>query len=135
MASGFYSSSRLVMAKVSANNDESLGKSNVVEFPNIIYNESMVYKNGVFLIQDPGYYEVTINFHQRLDLGFYPGLDAELIVNSKHGFVYGRVNPKGSLNMSTIVKLNVYDNVNVKIRNGVTSKWGDANNFSIRKID
>ena len=129
-ASGFSSSSRLVMAKVS-NNGKSLGTSHVVQFPHIVYKESMIYINGEFLIMDPGYYEVSINFYSVLT----SGLAADLMVNNRWGFVFGEILGKGTLNMSTIVKLNKYDYVHVRIKKGKTSIWGDANNFSIRKID
>ena len=127
---GLSSSSGLVLAKVSANGQQ-ISKSYIVNFEAIPYNESMIYKNGIFLILDPGYYEVKINFYSIVNTVF----DADLLVNNKHGYVYGRRNSKGSLNMSTIVKLNKYDSVFVRIKNGITSKWGDANNFSIRKIN
>ena len=118
------------MAKVAANG-KSLGKSNIVDFENIIYCESMSYLNGVFTIQKPGFYEVSINF----DSLWYSGLQVDLLVNNLGGFLFGERTGNGSLNMSTIVKLNYNDKVNVRIRKGKTTTYQDANNFSIRKID
>ena len=117
------------MAKVAANG-KSLGKSNVVKFPSEIYMESMIYKNGEFNIQYPGYYEVSINFRS-----VRRSFQAELMINNKTGFLFGEKNGKGSMNMSTIVKLEVNDKVHVRIRNGKTSRFPGGNNFSIRKID
>ena len=91
----------------------------------------MIYRNGEFTIQYPGYYEVSINFVSIKS----SGLKAELMINNKNGFLGGEVTGKGSLNMSTIVKLDVDDKVHVRIRKGKTSRFSGANNFSIRKID
>ena len=127
------------MAKVSVDGKR-IGVTNIVEFPKIIYppnqgseinSESLVYRNGVFTIKVPGYYEVNINFYSTHS----GGLQAELLINNRNGFLFGGRAGRASLNMSTIVKLNYGDHVNVKIRRGRSSTYADANNFSIRKID
>ena len=49
------------MAKVGPGDaGQVVGAGNVINFKSVIYNESIGYYNGVFLIFYPGYYEVTI---------------------------------------------------------------------------
>ena len=84
--------------------------------------------NGVFLIFDPGYYQITITL-----LDESTRLEADIMVNNIHGNGFARANG-GSLYLSTIVKLELYDSVNVRIRTGTTNRYGDANHFEIHKI-
>ena len=56
------------------------------------------------------------------------------MVNNKHGNGFGR-SIGGTLNMMSIVKLELYDSVNVRIRTGKTTTSWDANNFQMQKIN
>ena len=116
------------MAKVAGN---SLNASETVDFRKIKFIESKIYRNGDFFIQYPRYSEVSINFYSY----WRSGLKADLMINNRNGFLFRERTGKGSLNMSTIVKLDAYDKVHVRIRNGQTSKYSDANFFTNRKID
>ena len=88
----------------------------------------MQYTNGVFLVFDPGYYQITITL-----LNESTRVDADIMVNNIHGNGFGLSNG-GSLYVSSIVKLELYDSVNVRIRTGTTTRHGDANPFEIQKI-
>ena len=79
------------------------------------------------MILQPGYYQVIVN------LGEDPnGIEADIMVNNLHGNGFGR---GGSVNMASIVKLDLYDSVNIRIRKGTTGKYDDQNNFQIQKIN
>ena len=123
--------SRYLLAKVVNDGKAGLGAGNPVDFPSIKFNEGMHYTNGVFLIFDPGYYQVTVNL---LPLTGTGTIEADIMVNNKHGNGFGKGTDAG-LNMSSIVKLELYDSVNVRIRKGTTDLYQDANNFQIQKIN
>ena len=123
-------SNNLPMAKVGT--DDLLPAGNPINFKSVIFNESMTYKNGVFLILDPGYYEVILNL---LPLNDQTDLSVDIMVNNrKDSFGYAKATNGASLNMSSIVKLELYDTVHIRIRDGTAHRYYDANNFQIRKI-
>ena len=129
----FYTSAstnyRYLLAKVCSG--EVLYPGNPINFKSVYFNEGMQYTNGVFLIFDPGYYQVTIHFtpaNKETDI------EAEILINNLNGHVYGKGTNGGTLNISSIVKLELYDSVNVKIRYGTTTPFHDANHFVIQKI-
>ena len=117
------------MAKVGNDGKTGLNAGNPINFKLVKLNEGMEYNNGVFLILQPGYYQVIVN------LGDHSGnynIEADIMVNNIHGNGFGR---GGSVNMASIVKLDLYDSVNVRIRKGTTGKYDDQNNFQIQKIN
>ena len=124
------STPRYVLAKVGSDNQNPLLTADIVNFKKTMFIESMVYKNGIFFIVHPGYYEVTINLQPSTAI-----FEADMIVSGRKLGLYGRVVSQDSLNMSTILKLELYDIVHLRIRNGQTTIWFDANNFQIRKIN
>ena len=95
-----------------------------------MFNEGMQYNNGVFLILEPGYYQVVVNL---LPSNSDTDIQADIMVNNKHGNGFAR-SIGGSLNMVSIAKLELFDSVNVRIRAGKTTTSWDANNFQIQKI-
>lgn len=117
-----------MLAKVTNDDKGGLTPGNPVNFKSVRFNEGMQYTNGVFLIFDPGYYQITITL-----LDESTRLEADIMVNNIHGNGFARANG-GSLYVSTIVKLELYDSVNVRIRTGTTTRHGDANHFEIQKI-
>ena len=125
-----HSTPRYVLAKVGSDNQNPLLTADIVNFKKTMFIESMVYKNGIFFIVHPGYYEVTINLQPSTAI-----FEADMIVSGRKLGLYGRVVSQDSLNMSTILKLELYDIVHLRIRNGQTTIWFDANNFQIRKIN
>ena len=121
---------RYLMAKVASGGV--LNPGNPIIFKSVYFNEGMQYTNGVFLILDPGYYRVTIHLTQEdraKDIG------ADIMINNLNGHIYGLGTNGGTLHMSSIVKLELYDSVNVKIRYGITTGHSDANQFLIEKIN
>ena len=105
---------------------------NVINFKSVIYNESIGYCNGVFLIFYPGYYEVTITLLNDWDYN----LAAYLLVNNERGPMYGQVEGKyQTLSISTIVKLDLYDTVSFGIANGKITGGNEGNHFAIRKVN
>ena len=98
-------------------------------FPNILLNEGMHYTKGVFLIFEPGYYQVTLNL-----LSWTGSVEADIMVNNAHGYGYGKSATGGTLHMSPIVKLEKFDSVSIRMRSGTTSQFYDANYFQIQKI-
>ena len=99
-------------------------------FPNILLNEGMHYTKGVFLIFDPGYYEVTFNL-----LTSSGSVEADIMKNNVHGHGYGKSAVcGGTLHVSAIVKLEKFDSVSIRIRSGTTTQYYDANYFQIQKI-
>ena len=88
----------------------------------------MVYANGVFLILDPGYYEISLSLLSKSNLR------AEVLVNNRKGHGFGHANNGELVSFSTILKLADFDSVHVRIRSGKTGKWRDANHFQIRRI-
>ena len=102
-----------------------------VNFGHVWFNEGMEYKNGVFLIRKPGYYQVGVNLTPagRGDIGAY------IMVNGKHGNGYAKGSNGSSLSMVSIVKLELYDSIYVRIFEGITSTAMDANTFQIAKIN
>ena len=120
---------RYLLAKVCSG--EVLYPGNPINFKSVYFNEGMQYTNGVFLIFDPGYYQVTIHLtpvNKETDIG------AEILINNLNSHLYGQGTNGGTLNISSIVKLELYDSVNVKIRYGTTTTFHDANQFVIQKI-
>ena len=117
-----------MLAKVTNDDKGGLTPGNPVNFKSVRFNEGMQYTNGVFLIFDPGYYQITITL-----LDESTRLEADIMVNNGNGNGFARANG-GSLYVSTIVKLELYDSVNVRIRTGTTNRYGDANHFEIQKI-
>jgi len=120
---------RYLLAK--ACSGEVLYPGNPINFKSVYFNEGMQYTNGVFLIFDPGYYQVTIHLtpaNKETDI------DAEILINNLGRHLYGKGTNGGTLNISSIVKLELYDSVNVKIRYGTTTRYHDANQFVIQKI-
>ena len=63
-----------------------LGPASPVNFGHVWFNEGMKYKNGVFLIRQPGYYQVGVN----LTPGGNTEIRAQIIVNGKHGNGYAK---------------------------------------------
>ena len=125
-------SNNLPMAKVGTDNLSVVPAGNPINFKSVIFNESMTYKNGVFLILDPGYYEVILNLMPRND---QTDLLVDIMVNNqKDSFGFAKATNGASLNMSSIVKLELYDTVHIRIRHGTAHRYYDANNFQIRKI-
>ena len=118
------------MAKVASGGV--LNPGNPINFKSVYFNEGMHYTNGVFLILDPGYYQITIHLTMS-DTAARIG--AEIMINNLGGHTYGLGPNGGTLHMSSIVKLELYDSVNVKIRYGTTTKYSDANQFLIQKIN
>ena len=84
-----------------------------------------------FLIRKPGYYQVGVNLTPagRGDIGAY------IMVNGKHGNGYAKGSNGSSLSMVSIVKLELYDSIYVRIFEGTTSTAMDANTFQIAKIN
>ena len=121
------------MAKVGPGDaGQVVGAGNVINFKSVIYNESIGYCNGIFLIFHPGYYEVTITLLNGWDWN----LAAFLSVNNERGSMYGQVGGKyQTLSISTIVKLDLYDTVSFGIANGKIEGWNEGNHFAIRKIN
>ena len=104
-----------------------------VNFGHVWFNEGMEYKNGVFLIRKPGYYQVGVNLTPAK--GYKGDIGAQIMVNGKHGNGFARGVNGGSLSMVSIVKLELYDSIYVKILEGTTSTSMDANTFQIAKIN
>ena len=102
-----------------------------VNFGHVWFNEGMIYKNGVFLIRQPGYYQVAVSFTPERNTG----IAARLMVNGKHGNGWARAVNGGSLSMVTIVKLELYDSIYVDLIEGKTTRAMDANTFQIAKIN
>ena len=98
------STPRYVLAKVGSDNQNPLLTADIVNFKKTMFIESMVYKNGIFFIVHPGYYEVTINLQPSTAI-----FEADMIVSGRKLGLYGRVVSQDSLNMSTILKLELYD--------------------------
>ena len=122
-----------MLAKVANDGTGGLTPGNPVNFKSVWFNEGMQYTNGVFLIFDPGYYQITITLTNEGSGVSESGLAADIMVNNIHGNGFGLSNG-GSLYVSSIVKLELYDSVNVRIRTGTTTRHGDANHFEIQKI-
>ena len=121
------------MAKVGPGDaGQVVGAGNVINFKSVIYNESIGYYNGVFLIFYPGYYEVTITLLNDWNYN----LAAYLLVNNERGPMYGQVERKyQTLSISTIVKLNLYDTVSFGIEHGRITDGNEGNHFAIRKVN
>ena len=119
-----------MLAKVGNDGKTGLNAGNPINFKLVQFNEGMQYNNGVFLILQPGYYQVTVNLGDYAP--DYTGIDADIMVNNIHGNGFGR---GGSVNMASIVKLDLYDSVNIRIRKGTTGKYDDQNNSQIQKIN
>ena len=121
-----------MLAKVAADGKSQLSKASVVNFKKIVYNESMVYANGVFLILDPGYYEISLNLYSK---DKKTGLAAEILVNNRKGYGFGHAYREESVSFSTIVKVTDHDSIHVRIKSGKTGKWADGNYFKIEKLE
>ena len=119
-----------MLAKVGNDGETGLNAGNPINFKSVKLNEGMQYNNGVFLILQPGYYQVIVNLGDAPP--DYISIEADIMVNNIHGNGFGR---GGSVNMASIVKLDLYDSVNVRIRKGTTGKYADQNNFQIQKIN
>ena len=108
-----------------------VGAGDRINFKSVIYNQSMCYRNGAFIIADPGLYEITITLLNDYDYN----LAAYLRVNRKRGFAYGQVGGRyQTLSISTIVNLSRLDHVDFSIETGKVAGSNEANNFAIRKI-
>ena len=121
-----------MLAKVQNDRQAELGAGNPVNFPSTAFNEGMHYTNGVFLIFDPGYHHVIVNLRSP---SIDSTLEADIMVNFEHGYGFAERVGGGSLNLLSIVKLELYDSINVRIRAGIATKHADASNFQIQKIN
>ena len=111
--------------------DHTLKPGGPVNFGHVWFNEGMKYKNGVFLIRKPGYYQVVVN----LTPPATGDITAYIMVNGEHGNGYAKGSNGSSLSMVSIVKLELYDSIYVRIFEGITSTAMDANTFQIAKIN
>ena len=76
-----------MLAKVTSDDKGGLTPGNPVNFKSVRFNEGMQYTNGVFLIFDPGYYQITITL-----LDESTRLEADIMVNNIQGNGFARAN-------------------------------------------
>ena len=130
------------MARYGLTTEESAPKSPVI-FDHEFFNHRMRYNNGIFIIDNPGYYRINMkSYHNKGGSLSNSYLCLHLMINSvSELFQYTRW--AASASDSAIFYLDAFDTVFVDIgywseyagdRPGVTSKGAKMNNIQIEKI-
>ena len=130
-----HGSSQLIMARYGLSTVPTTILSPVI-FNHRYFNLGMRYNNGIFIIDDPGYYRIDIKSYchegktDSTYVGFY------LMINSKgHLHQYSRWAAPSQA--SAIYFLNAFDTVFVKMIDGggKLARGAEMNNIQIEKLD
>ena len=94
-------------------------------------NNGMEYNNGVFLIENPGYYRIVTHLKSKSD-----DLQYNIVKNSRENLIYTNMNAWRASSTHYIAYFELYDMISIELKiGGSVGDDPDCNLVQIEKID